>query len=542
MTSDGRRFADRLKVVLRVAVVPIALALAIGAVRVASGLYEVVRRAGDVDAGLTLLDRRIDDTARLAWTEADPGPRSLERTTREWVAGDYLRALDEVTYALASGDGSGLRSYYQEASLDDARASVAARVASAAAVHTADWGHQLEATFYAPDGATVGFTDRYQYAWGRLGSTDLTAAQVGERVMQVVMTLDDGNWRIRHWRVLEDAPILVDRVLDPVAPVGFHDLRGVNYVGRSHPFGTFWDAFDAGEVAEDFERAAALGFDTVRVFVPFPAPTNIERTLPELLAAARRSGLAVVPTLFDGYTAYAIADLGAAARYLALLAPWLADASVRFVDVKNEADRDLASAGALRLRTFLGFVLAEVRRATGRPVLVGTSDPDPVLAAASDLVSLHHYGPVDALGPRIAAARRFGKPVVVEELGFHTLPTAIPDPHTEAEQSRYFATALAILREADVGWMAWTLGDLPAGAVPGGRRVERHLGLLRADGSMKPAARVLLGSEPVPATAWERPRKLAPFALVLVTTTLVAIGAIAGLRRSSRWLRAARGN
>ncbi len=83
---------------------------------------------------------------------------------------------------------------------------------------------------------------------------------------------------------------------------------GVNYWPRRSG-AAMWRRFDAGEIAEDFARIAALGFDTVRVFVRWddfqPAPDGADPTmldrLARLVALASDRGLATMPVLFSGH-------------------------------------------------------------------------------------------------------------------------------------------------------------------------------------------------------------------------------------------------
>ncbi|MEO8423554.1 MAG: hypothetical protein ABI595_06525 [Actinomycetota bacterium] len=71
----------------------------------------------------------------------------------------------------------------------------------------------------------------------------------------------------------------------------------------------WWTMFDEGEVAEDFARIAAGGFDSVRVFLLWeafqPEPDRIETSMLGRLVTvadlARVAGLDVMPTLFTGH-------------------------------------------------------------------------------------------------------------------------------------------------------------------------------------------------------------------------------------------------
>jgi len=72
---------------------------------------------------------------------------------------------------------------------------------------------------------------------------------------------------------------------------------------------SWWSNFDRAEVAADFERIAACGLDSVRVFLTWeafqPAPKQVDREmLDRLVWVADRAGelgLAIVPTLFTGH-------------------------------------------------------------------------------------------------------------------------------------------------------------------------------------------------------------------------------------------------
>jgi hypothetical protein len=83
---------------------------------------------------------------------------------------------------------------------------------------------------------------------------------------------------------------------------------GVNYWPRRSAV-AMWERFDAGEIAEDFARIAALGLDTVRVFLRWDLfqpqmdrvdPVMLER-LETLVALAGNAGLRALPSLLCGH-------------------------------------------------------------------------------------------------------------------------------------------------------------------------------------------------------------------------------------------------
>jgi endo-1,4-beta-mannosidase len=96
---------------------------------------------------------------------------------------------------------------------------------------------------------------------------------------------------------------------DPEAPDGSERFRlGVNYWPARTAMG-WWTDFDAAEVGSDFERIAAAGFDSIRLFLTWedfqPVPDSVDTGMLDRLVTAAdlagRDGLAIMPTLFTGH-------------------------------------------------------------------------------------------------------------------------------------------------------------------------------------------------------------------------------------------------
>lgn len=491
--------------------------LGLAGLRALSELFQVAQRSEVTEQALNLIEPRRAAKGRLEWLPDRPTPRPLERFRRDEITSDYLLAHEELSHAHLTGEATGLRSYFHEGALEDAL--LMARGQRGVLV---DWKHRLQLLFYAPDGATVAFSDTYWYAQGFPGR----AARLAERQLEVVMQLDDGNWRIHHWRVMAERPVLADTLA-----AATEDLRGINYQPRSAPFELFGPAYNPREAGSDLRTVLMLGLGVVRVFVPYPPPPGYRERLGDFLELARREGVRVVVTLLDHYTRYRLEDLPGIFAHLEEIAPLLRHPAVWAVDGKNEPDRDYAKAEEGNVVEFLRLWVRAVRHLGGKPVTLGFIEPAPALIPELDIVSLHHYGSTQALRGRLERLKATGKPLLLEEFGFHTQRLKLPDPHTEAEQAQYYREVLELCRRYGVGWLAWTLYDFDRGAMPGGRGVERHLGVLRTDGSLKPAARLLMGEAVAPPTLLDSLIKRAPF-LLLGLLGLLGLGlAVWGWRR-----------
>lgn len=225
----------------------------------------------------------LGDGARLlAWQAAEPGPRVLTTAEREAITDAYLRGPRETAFAAGTGQLDGLRDLFQGAALLDAQ-----DVARGGAAPVG-WAHTPALRFFAPDGATVSFTDRFTYATPRPDPD--AAPRVARRELDVVMELGDGNWRVHHWRVLRDEPL-------PAAPP---TARPAPY--RAVRAAPDWPQRPADTLRRDVSAVTELGLDTLIVPLALGAagPLNagraaqVGRALGVLLEAAAARNVTVL--------------------------------------------------------------------------------------------------------------------------------------------------------------------------------------------------------------------------------------------------------
>lgn len=155
-----------------------------------------VRRAAAI-----IMVERERDLASLRWLPGSPAGRAPARGGLDELAGAYRAALLERSYALYTGDTSGLASHYAEAAMRD----VLQAVRSGGGQEFVTWRHEARLTFYAPKGDVAAFTDSSCYAAWQEGEAAVLA---GRRDTDVVMRVgSDGVWRVHDWRVERDDPL-----------------------------------------------------------------------------------------------------------------------------------------------------------------------------------------------------------------------------------------------------------------------------------------------------------------------------------------------
>ena len=155
-------------------------------------------------------------------------------------------------------------------------------------------------------------------------------------------------WQPRHG--LTRDPRRVVPLLEPLAVP--KELRVVSYFPADAGWTRMWEPWRPARLAADLRRLRSLNANTVRVVVsppffgyPEPEPKYLDR-LSELVSIAAAEGLHVQLTLFDWWGEYR--DVVGSKRWAStLLAPYVGDPRVAFVELRNEIDP--ADADARRL-------------------------------------------------------------------------------------------------------------------------------------------------------------------------------------------------
>src|SRR3954462_7650948 len=133
----------------------------------------------------------------------------------------------------------------------------------------------------------------------------------------------------------------------PVAAAGQlavpSQLRLVNYFPAHNGWTYMWDRWDPAQIDRDFARIAGLSANTVRVVVEpgtfgYPTPSvQYAQRLATVVRLAGVHGLHVELTLFDWWDAYG--EIAQSQQWAqALLAPYVHDARVAVVELRNEID------------------------------------------------------------------------------------------------------------------------------------------------------------------------------------------------------------
>ena len=235
-------------------------------------------------------------------------------------------------------------------------------------------------------------------------------------------------------------------------------LVGFNYVPSTACNTTEWwqaETFDPATIDRELGWAEDLGFNTTRCFIQYLVwkqdAEGFKKRLDQFLAIAHQHGITVMPVLFDdcafgeptqmdpylgkqrepipgmilpSWTPSPGRRLGFTAEERPLLEQYVRDVIGSFRDDARIIAWDLYNEPMNVVQVGTPAVLHDLfswARAANpsQPLTVGIWNGDAALnqtlVRRSDLISFHHYGPLDAVKSMITDVKQHGRPVICTE-------------------------------------------------------------------------------------------------------------------------------
>jgi hypothetical protein len=312
-------------------------------------------------------------------------------------------------------------------------------------------------------------------------------------------------------------------------------LKGSNYWLHTDAFVDTWIEWDGPAVKRELERAKQLGANVIRIGVPFGEGRSTEAVwgegcldrgsacsevkgpivnqMTQFLQIASGYEMKVLFTLFEWTGEFPAAGepgYHKQVNYLkGVVSPFANDDRVMGWDLHNEPEYYVAweqDQAREKVITWVGNMAGVLRSLDpNHPVTVGMGRYDNLWAQAwgrgpriidlVDIVSFHCY---DAGGLRAqinAIQARTQKPILLEEMGWPTGPAQLSRKdaiYDEPTQQFLYRTMMAEVKASPlVGVIQWALQDNLHNdhrLTAAGPSIETWFGLVRVDGSFKPAA------------------------------------------------------
>lgn len=283
---------------------------------------------------------------------------------------------------------------------------------------------------------------------------------------------------------------------------------GLNYYPTSASWGDFWKNFPVEEIRSDLAVARGLNVNALRIFLThayFDAADTRDDALSKLnifLDLCAEENIKVLVTLFDLRPNYALLNWDADIEHIDFIFSDIADhPAILAVDLKNQPDLDFQSWGTGQVEAWLTVMARYIQiQFPDIPVTTGWSQADHAtrLKDVFDLVTYHEYQNSEGFSTRLESVKSAvgRKSVMITELGSTIWQPPFIETMGETDQAKRLRKQLDQAGEAN-GVFVWTLNDFDhvdtdvVGPLPWRKAQQKHYGLIRADGSARPAASVL---------------------------------------------------
>ncbi len=137
---------------------------------------------------------------------ANAGPRQIEDATGRAVVRDYAAAWESLEAALESNRADLLGGNFAGFAADKFRQAIADQQQSGLRTRYVDRGHQLEALFYSPEGASLQLRDTAQLEMQLLDGDRVVYSAPMTAHYIVLMTPAADRWQVRLLQETPDKP------------------------------------------------------------------------------------------------------------------------------------------------------------------------------------------------------------------------------------------------------------------------------------------------------------------------------------------------
>lgn len=449
---------------------------------------------------------------KIVWeTPFDNEGRAMEINSLQKISKDYVASYYHQFQAFKTGVTTGLKDYYTESArshLEDL-ADLYSQTNQSVSGTTIE--HRAHLDFYSEDGTIASLTDQvisYQKTAidgvAKMASYDTSS-------YRSMLLLEDNFWRIRHKVRTQVPPLFKEVVADSLshyiedtrfyADDSEFTIKAMNYYPQNHPWGLMWENFDSINFKSDFQLIQTLGFNTIRVFVPFHSfggaslkETEMQK-LGSLMDIAQESNLKVIVTLFDFFLGYPLEEWTLSDRHAEGIVNSIKDHPALLAwDIKNEPDLDFEQSGKTEVLEWLKFISKRIKGYDPNTfITIGWSQPEAsvLIDEEIDFYSFHFYrDPIEL--DQFLEKNEFTKPLFLGETGMHSFKSWwYPIGNTEEDQRNYYSQITQLLKKHELNYAFWTLYDFPkvpsnvAGKWPWHKKPQKSYGLIDTKGNRK---------------------------------------------------------
>lgn len=367
------------------------------------------------------------------------------------------------------------------------------------------FSHKMDITFISEDYSIISFIDHEAVYLQSIVVKDEFINVLDTASFQVLMRLTDGSWQIENLRKLPFKDFNKEEKKPRELKFLKGKAKGVNYYPQKVPWKLFWDQYPADTVEIDIAKIRSLGFDHIRVFVPFieiggPKPTDsFFKKFDHLLAICDQEEIDLVVTLFDFPNGFEIIQLTEHLSYLrAIVGRYQSHPRIVLWDLKNEPDIDFIYHGKQKVMRWLSIMLESIKildKDTQITIGWARIENAALLANRLDVISFHHYTGLDELNIKMNTLRtKLGnseKKIWITEYGKSSKSYLLPWVKLDKKRKKYLKELESYFLEEELNHTIWCLYDYDAAPIevfgwkPWVRRVQKEFGVLTKEGQEK---------------------------------------------------------
>ncbi|WP_316927699.1 cellulase family glycosylhydrolase [Maribacter sp. HTCC2170] len=450
---------------------------------------------------------------KIEWEPLENDGRPMEKQTLDEIERDYLKAWQIRNIALENNSEYGVADYYTDSARVKLFSILDLNRTKNTTVKSATLRHRPKLEFYSTDGKIIVLTDTNVERYEEIYLNDnLILKQKSTSSYQIMLLLEDGFWRIRHFVEIPSSKTkTIPQKKNTSFDVSISKIRGINYYPKKTPWNMFGKQFQDSIIDRDFSKIKTLGLNTVRIFVPYDAFGKAEvdfeklEQLKRTLDLATRNDLKVMVTLFDFYGDYGIQDWTISHRHAEQIVTELKNHKALLAwDIKNEPDLDFKSRGKEKVLAWLEQMISSVNEWDKlHPVTIGWSSPEVAfnLSQEVDFVSFHYYRDAPSFPKAYEELKNKvpSKNLVLQEFGYSSYD-GIWNAFlgSQENQAKYHTEIQKTLEENNIPFLFWTLYDfeeIPSsvvGKLPWRKARQKHFGIFDFDGKQKTVYPVII--------------------------------------------------
>jgi hypothetical protein len=317
------------------------------------------------------------------------GPRELDLPSRRGIEATYVRGWSAMNHFAQTQESGSVEAWF----VGPAKAGVLAIPRSEAAP-VWSLGHQLELRFLSSTGTVASVRDHRSRVVREITSPDGPMIVSTDEQFDIVFTMEEGAWRIRHLRRVggqENEVVLQNGPGVGITPVP--SAATGKFVGVAR---------------------------TIRVVLPFAQGNELDaamKSLQNTLDQAEKQSQKVIVSLFGGRRNHQPTFWPSDELFMKTVVARFQDhRALAMWDLKDKPEADDSISSPMQVRSWLAHTANFLRSMdSAHPMTIawGSSDAaaDPGLAELVDVVSMYSGGSPDDLAAVVAGAS--GKPVVV---------------------------------------------------------------------------------------------------------------------------------